>query len=200
MYTNLASYAEELSFARTTSFTAVNMLSGEHYIKGYSAFLKVTDITPAAGAFTAANATEIFTKAAHGMLLGLKVQVSNAGGALPAGLVAVTDYFVIPIDTNTFYLATTLNNAVAGTHLSITTDGTGTQTITPTALAGLTQKHSVSLTGEADEYVDLAAAAALATGNTLIQKIDPEYKYVVLTVAITAGQVTIEQNLMTTGE
>lgn len=112
------------SWIETTKLTAMSIQA-------------VIDVnTPAAKTFTAANATEIFTAAANGFPLGLKTQVSNAGGALPTGLTAVTDYFVIPIDANTFYLATSLANALAGTHLSITTDGTGTHTITPTALAG----------------------------------------------------------------
>lgn len=80
--------------------------------------------------FTAANATEIFTATAHGLLTGDgPVQVSNSGGALPAGLTAATDYYVIKIDANTFYLATTRSNAYAGTNLLISGDGTGTQTI-----------------------------------------------------------------------
>ena len=84
--------------------------------------------------FTAANATEIFTAVAHGFVTGDgPVQVSNAGGALPAGLTAATDYWIIVIDANTFKLATSLANALAGTNLLITTDGTGVQTLADTA-------------------------------------------------------------------
>ncbi len=84
--------------------------------------------------FTAAASTEIFTKAAHTFQTGDgPFHVSNSGGALPTGLVAATDYWVIVIDANTFYLATSLANAIAGSHLSISTDGTGTQTISDTA-------------------------------------------------------------------
>lgn len=88
--------------------------------------------------FTAANATEIFTAASHGLQTGDgPIQVSNAGGGLPAGLVAATDYWIIRIDANTFYLATSFANALAGTHLSITTDGTGTQTLADTTATKL---------------------------------------------------------------
>ncbi len=83
--------------------------------------------------FTAANATEIFTAAAHGLKTGDgPFQVSNGGGGLPAGLSAVTDYWFIKIDADTFYLATSRANALAGTHLAITTNGTGTQTMAST--------------------------------------------------------------------
>lgn len=84
--------------------------------------------------FTAANATEIFTATAHGLLTGDgPINVSNSGGALPTGLTAATDYWIIKIDANTFYLATSLANAIAGTNLTITTDGTGTQTLSDVA-------------------------------------------------------------------
>lgn len=80
--------------------------------------------------FTAANATEIFTAAGHTLQTGDgPFTVSNSGGALPAGLAAATDYWAIKIDANTFYLATSLANALAGTKVFITTDGTGTQTL-----------------------------------------------------------------------
>src|SRR5262245_47554038 len=68
--------------------------------------------------FTATNATETFTKTNHGLQTGDgPVQVSNAGGGLPAGLTAATDYWVIRTGANTFKLATSLANALAGTNL-----------------------------------------------------------------------------------
>lgn len=96
------------------------------------AYTALTDI-----AFTAANASELFTSAAHGMATGDgPFRVSNAGGALPTGLAVDTDYWVIAdvangvVDpVNTFQLATSKANALAGTELLITTDGTGTQTL-----------------------------------------------------------------------
>lgn len=87
--------------------------------------------------FTAANATELFTSAAHGMTTGDgPYRVSNSGGALPTGLAVDTNYWIIadvangvadPI--NTYQLATSKANALAGTEVAITTDGTGTQTL-----------------------------------------------------------------------
>lgn len=91
-------------------------------------------LTFTAMAFTAANASEIFTSAAHGLLTGDgPVQLTNSGGALPSGLSAATDYYVIKIDANTFYLATTRSNAYAGTNLLIAGDGTGTHTLSAVA-------------------------------------------------------------------
>jgi hypothetical protein len=84
--------------------------------------------------FTAANATEIFTVSpATTFVRGDgRFQVSNSGGALPTGLTASTDYWMIPITTTTYYLATSESNAIAGTNLSISDDGSGTNTISLT--------------------------------------------------------------------
>lgn len=95
-----------------------------------------TATTPSAGTFTAVGATDIMTKSAHGFITGLVVQVSNSGGALPTNLSASTNYYVIVIDANTFYLATSYANAIAGTRIDLGSNGTGTQTVTPTATAG----------------------------------------------------------------
>src|SRR5678815_4785658 len=64
--------------------------------------------------FTAANATETFTATAHGFQTGDgPVQVSTTG-ALPAGLLVATDYWVIRLTADTFKLATSSANALAG--------------------------------------------------------------------------------------
>jgi hypothetical protein len=95
------------------------------------------DVIASAGTFTAVASTNIFTKSSHGFRTGIKVRVSNSGGAIPTGLAALTDYYVIKIDANTFYLSTTLLGALNGSAIiDITTNGTGTNTVTPQAVAG----------------------------------------------------------------
>ena len=94
------------------------------------------DVLTAPGDFTAVASTDICTLSSHGFITGLKVRVSNSGGALPGGLAAATNYYVIKIDANTFYLAESLiasTNALA--FINLTTNGTGTNTITPQAVA-----------------------------------------------------------------
>lgn len=81
-------------------------------VKTLGISLNITVNTPAAGTFTAA-ASDIITKTSHDYTLGLKVQVSNSGGALPAGLSAATDYFVIPIDADTAGRLSVIQNVVA---------------------------------------------------------------------------------------
>lgn len=74
------------------------------------------------GTVTFANATDIFTSNAHGLVNGDCVQLTNSGGAIPAGFSLLTNYFVISVTTNTFKLSATLN----GASVNGTDDGTGT--------------------------------------------------------------------------
>ena len=84
-------------------------------------------------AFTAANATGILTSATHGLKTGDGPFIlANSGGALPAGLDAAS-YWVIVLDANTFKLALSRLDALAGSAVSFTDDGTGTQSFAPAA-------------------------------------------------------------------
>ncbi len=104
--------------------TALNAVVGANYLASFA------PLTGVSFTFTVTNADEIFHAVAHGLKTGDgPVQVSNSGGALPSGLTAVTDYWVIRIDADTFYLATSLALALAGTNLLLAGDGTGTQTL-----------------------------------------------------------------------
>ena len=83
--------------------------------------------------FTAA-ASNICTNTTHLLATGDgPFRVSNSGGALPGGLSAGTDYYVIKLGDDTFSFATTRALALAGTAVDITDAGTGTHTIADTA-------------------------------------------------------------------
>lgn len=85
---------------------------------------------------TADPVTDELDHVAHGWNTGDgPIQFTNAGGALPAGIVALTDYYVVKVDADHFKIATTLANAFAGTIVDITDAGTGVQTATPTGAA-----------------------------------------------------------------
>ena len=83
--------------------------------------------------FTANADTEQFTAADHGLETGDGPAQVSSSTTLPAGLTAATDYWIIKIDEDTFQLATSLANAYAGTAQAITTDGTGTHTLSDTS-------------------------------------------------------------------
>ncbi len=119
------------------------------------AFASSTDI---------ALATGIITETAHGYLTTDVVQVSTSN-ALPAGIAASTDYYIIKLTDDTYQLATTLANASAGVPLRPTTTGTGNQTVTVQAdktmavrLAACVNAHSTLST-----LVSASASGAIVT-------------------------------------
>lgn len=92
--------------------------------------LVVADFT-----FTAEADDDLITRTAHGLLTGDgPIRVANSGGGLPGALAAATDYWVIKVSSSTFKLATSLANALDGTGINISSDGTGTQTLSDTSL------------------------------------------------------------------
>ncbi len=197
---NLDSQTSEV--AQTTNYTGVDVKSAQ----SVGLIVAVTVTTPSAGTFTADSTTDIMSKATHGFKTGLKVQVSNSGGALPTGLSAATDYFVIYVAADTFKLATSLVNANLGTAIDLTTNGTGLQTVTPTSIAGATLK----LQGSMDDstYADLPieatgdatkSASITATANFHLGCKNPGVNYVRVAYTMTAGQISIVQQTLIKG-
>lgn len=83
-----------------------------------SAVLSISAVDPA---------TDQITVTAHGLNTGDgPAAVYTPDGAIPGGLAAVTDYWVIKVDANTLKLASSSSNAVAGTAIDITDAGSGT--------------------------------------------------------------------------
>lgn len=78
--------------------------------------------------FTADSGTDVLTtSSAHGKATGDgPICVRNVGGALPTGLSALTDYWLIVTGASTVKLATSSANALLGTAINLTTNGTGT--------------------------------------------------------------------------
>lgn len=84
--------------------------------------------------FTTTHATETINADGHGLSTGDgPVRVSNSGGGLPAGYLAATDYWWITTDADHGQLAASLAQALAGTPVPITTDGSGAHTLSDTA-------------------------------------------------------------------
>lgn len=92
--------------------------------------------TPAT--FTADPSSDALTMTAHGLVTGDgPFRPSNSGGALPGGLVATRDYWIIFVDANTVRLSSSLSGAISGLFTNITSAGSGTQT-----LSGPSATHS----------------------------------------------------------
>lgn len=103
--------------------TALNAVTGKNYTAAFAA-LVFNDAT-----YTANAGTDELTITAHGLSTGDgPFQTTNSGGALPTGLAAATNYWVVVTSANAFKVATSLANALAGTTIDITGAGTGTHT------------------------------------------------------------------------
>lgn len=151
----------------------------------------VAVVVPSASIDPTANT---FTKTAHGLITGVKGQLTTSGG-LPAPLLVSTDYFVIVIDANVFNLASTLVNALAGTAIDITTAGTGNQTFTPVALAGGAAQLEKSMDEGPDSakrwFPEGSSTNITANANLWFEKENPAGNFYRVNFAITAGALTV---------
>lgn len=134
----------------------------------------------------------------HAMFKGLQVALTKTS-ALPAGLLAVTDYFIIKISDSVYKFAATLVDAQSSTAIDITDVGSGTTTFTPTPLAGATIKIQAALADTDALYQDLtdanigdASQSISATGSLFFTKINPEFPWYRLVLALTAGSLTVD--------
>lgn len=113
----------------TGLLAVLNAVIDKNFTAAYAPLASLTAKT-----FTADDSSSTFTTAGHGWNTGDgPFFASNSGGALPTGLAAATPYFVIKTGTNTYKLAASLVDALAGTFIAVSTNGTGTQTLTPQA-------------------------------------------------------------------
>jgi hypothetical protein len=147
--------------------------------------------TFAGGLDTTLNLTDdTITIAAHGYATGTKVALTTAG-TLPTGTSA-TDYWIIKIDANTIKLAASLANAVAGTKVNMTVEGSGTHTLTAATASGNVLKLQKS--NDNVNFLDIASqTVTLATSTvvTMWEIVDPTYRYVKILYTPAAGQATL---------
>lgn len=178
----------------TSSFTNLNVHQSNGLGSGYGLSLNVVVNTPSNATFTAIAATDVCTAVANGFTTGLKVQLTTTT-TLPAGLALATDYFIVVLTSDTFKLATSLANALAGTIIDITDAGTGVHTVAVTALAGASYKIQASI--DSISWVDIAAATPITVSITVLaEKLTPLYAYLQVVYLITAGRMSIVQNLL----
>ena len=130
---------------------------------------------------------------AHGFSTGAVFQLTT-DGTLPTGLALATDYYAIVVDANTLKLASSFNNALAGTAVDFTDDGTAAQTatLTPEALS-----LSLAVEGSLDGVNWSVADAALTTAVTdntskLFNVTDAQYPKSRINVTWTSGVAKVE--------
>lgn len=180
-------------------------------VERFSVQSLITVNTPSAVVFESAtdiaNASDAFTETAHGYTTGVKGQFTTSG-ALPTGLSLATDYFAVVIDANTLKFATSLANALAGTVVDITTDGTGNQTFTPTAVSGTiaVQKSNVPAILNAGyvyssaDWTDIATPIAItASATNWIEEPEPAYLGFVVKYTLSAGRLSSVDHIIGKG-
>lgn len=188
----------QTALAADGNVTALVGISGS----GATAITALTATNLASGVDSTVDvAANTITIADHGYVTGVVGQLTSTG-TLPGGLSTTTDYWVIKVDDDTFQLASSLNNAVAGTAIDITDQGTSgaTHTFTPSSLSGA----SVQLQKSNDlvTWFNVGSATNLTTNqnDVILEKIDPEYGYLRLQYAITAGILDVTQTVLAKGD
>lgn len=178
----------------------------------------VYEASPTAGSFSSYSktfldadvntGTETITISSHGFTNGDVVSVSNSGGALPTGLSANTEYFIVGATTNTFQLSATYG----GSAINITgAAGGGTYTIkgaqvimfsdiVPDALRGATIYTAASQEGLAygNERPPLAKDIATFRDCTFFANVESLERYY-LTILAVDGSGLINNDTITIG-
>ena len=105
---------------------------------GHTSVPAVSIAAPAAKQFNGASGvgSNAITFTAHGFATGDALTYAHSGGSVVVGLTTATTYYAINLTANTLSLATTLDNATAGTVITLA-DGSGANhTLTGTTATG----------------------------------------------------------------
>lgn len=129
--------------------------------------------------------TDTIAAPSHGLHTGLEVRLTSTG-TLPTGLSTGTDYFVITVDADSFQLASSLTNAIAGTEITISgASGGGTHTLAAEANAVTLQ---IQESNDNSTWFDVSTGST--TSNAIITK-NLHSRYVRFEATPTAGKVDI---------
>lgn len=146
-----------------------------------------SQVTNSGGDILFTNSTQ------NNFALGLAVQFTTET-TLPSGITAATSYYVIPVTSSTYKVATTLANALAGTAVDYTNTGTGNQTATPVAISG-----SFYLEGSNDNETTWAVvpntSQTLSADGSFVCEVDYiRYSSYRSVVTLTSGQLQVTAN------
>jgi hypothetical protein len=137
----------------------------------------------------------------HSFPVGFKVRLTTTG-TLPAGLATGTDYFIIVVDASTIKFASSLVNALAGTAVNITNQGSNgaVNTVTGVALAGASVTFQKS-NAEDGPWVNIQAATTISSdGSVMLRQPDVDYRYFKAVKALTAGVVSLQALTLVIGD
>ncbi len=134
---------------------------------------ETSTVASADGVDVAANT---FTESSHGLFTGDKVRYT-AGTTAVGGLTTATDYYVIKVDDDTYKLAETQADAVAGNAIDVTSAGLGSQQFVRTAgtevdiwntgaVTSTADSDNSGVSSSSDTVTD--TAHGLITGDTVV--------------------------------
>jgi len=181
-------------FTLTESVTDTNLTCDVQAVGFLSVQNVYVDATPAGPDAFAPSDVDVtantITLTAHGYTTGLKIDL--AGTNLPAGL-AAQPYWAIVVDANTIKVASSLLNALAGTAVDITTQGTSADSaFTATALGSSTVACYASNDGVNWVALTSQTTTISASGSSLFRLGEPDYRYLQIRfTAPTAGALTL---------
>ena len=186
---------EEFVFSRGSDIKPI-----ETYI-GYFLRTDITVATPAALTFVSSTdvdtSSDEISEPSHGYLTGLVGQMTT-DGTLPTGLSLATDYYIIKVDSDTYKLASSLQNAKDSVAIDLTGTGSGNQTFTPLTMAGgfikIQGSHLESPTLETDWEDVLSIEPISATGVKSWNVTGAFYHKMRYYVILDSGQIDIVAN------
>ena len=126
----------------------------------------MTQVAATGTVFTMATTNVCTLTSAAGLNNLQAVTVTNSGGGLPTGLAAATNYYIANLNVGalTCNLATSMANAIAGTFITTTGNGTGTQTLHGAA-SFVTSTNTYDICGLALTAGDWDVAAVVFPGE-----------------------------------
>lgn len=179
---------QTLSSVGLTTYGAAMSMAGVSAMSVQSAVTVNAAANPTFVAAGVNTTTGVITSTAHALVQGQLVTLTNSGGALPTGFATVTTYYVIYISANTFSLASSAANALAGTPIIPSTQGTGTQTVVQTALASATiclQKSNDGVT-----YTNEGTPTAITvTAGFFLEKAPVTSRWMRVAYVLASGQI-----------
>jgi hypothetical protein len=125
MRLNIGTFPAQAAYEGTNNVAVAMVDTGNNRVRETSSGLTVSPLWTATSTTTAAaTATDLITKASHGLRTGDAVYVVD--NSTTSGLSDATTYYAIVASATTFKLASTLANAAGGTAVTLAADGSPT--------------------------------------------------------------------------
>jgi hypothetical protein len=107
---------------------------------------------------------DTISEVAHGFSTGLAVLLVTSSGTAPTGLTTGTTYYVIKVTDDKYSLASTANNAAAGTAIDISAEsGRAWVSVAPLALSAGSSSAKWQASNDGTNFTDLSVSSVTTT-------------------------------------